>query len=330
MPNGECRMPNGCAAGGRKGGRVVVRHLLFRSLAILLFGASSLRSALCVAADEGVEVPAEIAGKVVFVKGTVNERGPMTLILDTGATETVLTPQAAEKADIRSPGPASQAIKKGLARSVEVGEAKVANLTLHVFDPPQALSLRLDKGINYHGILGYTFLSRFVTTIDYRRQKVRFESTASARREDERAAVAAGRQVVPVQVKDGLIFVQADLNGKYRATFLLDTGSAEALLMPQAIPELEDQAKPLPGYEGVKQLTIETVAMGEAKVSKVPFIIHAPPQERQARPGYHGILGYPFLSHFVVTVNYRDKQLVLTPAEPVNGAPKGKPPTPQR
>jgi predicted aspartyl protease len=273
----------------------------------------------CLGGDEAVEVAFEVVGKVVFVKGQANEQGPMTFILDTGATETILTPAAAEKAGVSAGAPAGQPVKKGMAKSVSVGQAAVRNLPVHVFDPPQALSLRLDKGVNYHGILGYTFLCRFVTTIDYARQRVRFVPVAQVPREDERAGARAGRIVVPFQLKDNLIHAKGELNGKFPVIFLVDTGSAEALLLPQAVPALDEKAAPLPGYEGVKQLTVDTVSLGGARASQVPFIIHAPPQERRARPGYDGMLGYPFLSNFVVTVNYRDKLLVFAVPEARNG-----------
>jgi hypothetical protein len=56
--------------------------------------------------------------------------------------------------------------------------------------------------------------------------------------------------------------------------------------------------------------------VGAAGVADVPVVIHALPNEGQAAGRYDGIVGYPFLSHFRVTVNYRDKILVLEPPAP--------------
>jgi len=59
--------------------------------------------------------------------------------------------------------------------------------------------------------------------------------------------------------------------------------------------------------------TVDRMALGEARVADVPIIIHSLPNAGQAAGRYDGIVGYPFLSHFKVTVNYRDKILVLEP-----------------
>src|SRR2546422_1684859 len=120
----------------------------------------------------GAEIPFELEGRVIFVKGTINDRGPYTLILDTGATETILTPPTARALGIKAvPAGGHQAI--AVAQSIAVGGVSVRNFPVFVFDPPEALSLRLDHGMNYHGILGHSFLSQFVVTIDYRHKTVR-------------------------------------------------------------------------------------------------------------------------------------------------------------
>jgi len=297
-------------------GRVVLpcrlttfRRLCLGPIALLLFLFQAVR---CPAANEPAEIPIEIVGKVIFVKGEVNERKPFTLILDTGATETVLTPAAAERAGVKAAGSGGQ--RKGLVKSISAAGVTARNLTVCVFDPPQALSLRLDKGMDYHGILGYTFLSRFVTTIDYKRLRVRFVPTASYVREDEKTVAGAGKLVVPFQLNDDLIHAKAEVNGKTAVTFVIDTGSAEVVLLPQSAASLGIEAASLPGYEGIGHTTLDSISLAGARAFRVPVIIHAPPQERRSRPGYDGILGYPFLSNFVVTVNYRDKVLVLEPA----------------
>ncbi len=267
-------------------------------------------------ADEASVVPLSVVGRVVFVEASVNGGPLKPFILDTGATETLLTPSAAEQAGMRVMGPANKPASRGTVRSLAVGNARLVNLSVLVYDPPQAFSLRLDRGINYHGILGYTFLSRFVTTVDYVRKKAYFVPVlSSARRGNGVDAAATNRQGIPVHVRNGLIFVKARINGQYPATLLLDTGSAEALILPGRIPALERLAKPLPGYTGVSQFVADTVSVGSATGRRIPFIVHALPQERRAAPGYDGILGYPFLSNFAVTINYRNQMIVLEPTE---------------
>ncbi|MGQ9663019.1 MAG: hypothetical protein ACUVWX_11890, partial [Kiritimatiellia bacterium] len=42
-------------------------------------------------AASNTEIPVEISGRVVFVRTSINGQGPFVLIVDTGATETILT-----------------------------------------------------------------------------------------------------------------------------------------------------------------------------------------------------------------------------------------------
>lgn len=114
------------------------------------------------AAGEG---PVRLDGGVVRVETEVNGRGPFMFILDTGATETLVTPRVAKDLGLEVRGP-SATQKKAIVQVLAVGDAVVSNLEVFVFDPPQALSLRIDRGVNYHGILGATFLSRYEVRLD--------------------------------------------------------------------------------------------------------------------------------------------------------------------
>ena len=257
------------------------------------------------------EYPVEIAGRVILVKTTVNGRGPFTFILDTGATETVVTPPAARRAGIAA-GTDRGVVARGMARVLAVGEVAVTNLPVLVVDPPQALSLRLDKGINYGGILGYTFLSPHITIIDYRRQRISFMPVVPTFAGHPRSFPATGAIEIPFTLRDRLIHVMGFVNGRGPFTFLFDTGSAEVLLLPKALETLGLAASDL-RPDGVRFTTLARVKVGGAEVFDVPAIVQRPPQEGAHALTYDGILGYPFLSHFRVVINYHDRLIVLLP-----------------
>ena len=234
----------------------------------------------------------------------------MTFILDSGATETVITPPAARELGVRGFGPAS--MRKGKVRSVSVGKATARNLSVYIFDPPQALSLRLDKGINYCGILGYTFMSKFITTIDFKTPSIRFDSLNAAGPPAGQDAGKPGVHVIPFDLKNHLIYVNGRVDGKGPMTFIVDTGAAEVMILPKAAEALNLSATQNPAIKGVGFTTINHLSVGTASVQKVPAIIHSLPQETKSTPDYHGIIGYPFLSNFKVTINYKKKILILT------------------
>ena len=274
------------------------------------------------AASAQQEVPIQVAGRVIFLKGTVNGQGPLTFILDTGATETVLTPRAAQRLGIVArPSPGEQ--QKSRAGSIAVGDAAVRDLPIRVFDPPQALPLRLDQGVDYNGLLGYTFLERFITSIDYRRLRVRFTPLAAQRSQSGPAGAAnPASYPVPFEVRDGLIEAKGYVNGKGPLRLLVDTGSAEILLMPRAAHALDLKASSRPGYPQVCFTTLDSLVLGTVGITNLPAIVHVLPQETTPVT-YDGIVGYPFLSCFHVTINYRDRLLTLAPYD--RAAPESAP-----
>lgn len=261
----------------------------------------------------GSEQAFELAAKVVVVKAAINGKGPYRLILDTGATETVITPPVAKALGVNTL-PAAAGQRKGVVRSLAVGDAAVTNFGVYVFDPPQALSLRLEEGLDYHGLLGYTFISRFLTTVDYPRGVVRFAPLPLPRQ----AAAAAG--ALPFEVVEHMIRVPVRINGAKPFSMLLDTGAAEVLLFPALAQALKLPA-PTAASPGPTFPLLASVAVGPAETRQVRAVVDTQADPRVAA-NVAGILGYPFLSHFTLTLNCRDRLLSLTP--PAGGPASAK------
>jgi predicted aspartyl protease len=114
-------------------------------------------------------VPIHMTGSIVVVPVTLNRAVQTYMILDTGATFTVLSPHIAANLALRSTSRASFLTANGtisspLAQlgSLKVGEAEAFNLTVaiqHVSPDPKI-----------GGLLGLDFLSRYQMSIDSRRQ----------------------------------------------------------------------------------------------------------------------------------------------------------------
>ena len=105
-------------------------------------------------------------GSPILVSATINGNGPVTLILDTGADRTMLTPMALWRLGISTAGAPQAEIRgvTGTARgelvrvdSVEVGDARAGPLLILAHDAD------LKQG---EGLLGRDFLERFTVTID--------------------------------------------------------------------------------------------------------------------------------------------------------------------
>jgi len=252
------------------------------------------------------ETPFELAGGIILVKASVNRMVPSTFILDTGATECLLVPQAAKLAGL---GP-TMGDGSPLANSVAVGDQVVPAIPFLVADPLQAISLRLDRGINYAGILGYPFLSKCVFRIDYRRKTLDWFGGTGR---DPAFHAPRNAICVPFSLRSRLIHVSGLVNGRGPVTFLVDTGSAEVVLLPKAAEFLRVPVSPGNRNDGVRFTTLDRIAVGKAIVTKTPAIVCQLQREGIGTLSYDGILGYPFLSHFRTTFNYGDKTLELEP-----------------
>ncbi|MGQ9662382.1 MAG: aspartyl protease family protein, partial [Kiritimatiellia bacterium] len=224
--------------------------------------------------------------------------------------ETILTPRLAERLNLRTASP-PDGQKSAWVDSIAVGRAVARKIPVMVFDPPQALPLRLDKGIDYHGLLGYTFLSRMVFRLDYCRRRIRFEPSGFSLRTMAENQMA---HRIRFRLRNRLIEVEGRVNDEGPVCFVVDTGAAETLLLPRIAAALGIVAAPLPGYAGVRISKASTVSVGTAVARDVPVLVMDLPASGGDQAD--GILGYPFLSNFVVTVSYRDSLLILEPCSP--------------
>ena len=119
-------------------------------------------------------VPIEMTGSTIVVPVVLNGSLKTYMLMDTGATYTVVTPRIAKKLSLKldphapritlitANGPIAAPL--GRLASLKVGKAEVHGLVVvvHNFSP----SPRIE------GLLGLNFLSRFHTSIDSRRQRL--------------------------------------------------------------------------------------------------------------------------------------------------------------
>jgi len=116
------------------------------------------------------EIPFELNNHIILVKADLNGKAGLTFVFDTGASETVITPETAKALEIKGT-PAGNGMETGRADSIKLGDAVVKNITVVIWDPPQAQPLK-QLGVNYAGILGYSFISEWLVTLDYKAKKI--------------------------------------------------------------------------------------------------------------------------------------------------------------
>lgn len=123
---------------------------------------------------EGDTVSFELKSGVIFVEATLNGKGPFSFIFDTGASVTVLRPQTAKKLGIETKGGGLFAAPSLITvESFALGKAAVKDLPVAVMMVPQAELPLAMQGIKYDGLVGYAYISQFVTTIDYKSKTIK-------------------------------------------------------------------------------------------------------------------------------------------------------------
>jgi hypothetical protein len=91
----------------------------------------------------------------------------------------------------------------------------------------------------------------------------------------------------------------------------VDTGSAEVMLLPRAAEVLRLPTSPDHRADGIRFAMLDRIAVGKATVTNVSVVVQRLQREGVGALTYDGILGYPFLSRFKTTFNYRDQVLTF-------------------
>ncbi|MFY9886109.1 MAG: retropepsin-like aspartic protease, partial [Candidatus Cybelea sp.] len=117
-------------------------------------------------------VPLQIVNNHVYLTVTVDGRGPYTFVLDTGG-DYIVTPEVARGLQARTTGglqlqgvgSATEGASFAHIASITIGSAVIRNQYSLVL--PIATGFGAAEGLKIDGMLGYQFLARFLTTIDY-------------------------------------------------------------------------------------------------------------------------------------------------------------------
>ncbi len=268
-------------------------------------------------------VPFVLRGGVPILTAHVNGE-PHPFILDTGAGETVITPRVALAAGmpVRNRPDLQQT---ATVAKLCVGDAQADALSVLVFDPPQARPLRLNEGLDYAGLIGFTFLRRYVMEMDYGAGELRLHDPAGYRRLQAAAGRADGTTGVAGAAFDlvsSLVHTPGIIDGRYAVTCLLDTGAAEVVVTPGTAARLGLMVRALPKRPDVGIAVLKSLTVAGAERRGIEAIVHTIPQDRGRVVRYDVILGTPFLDAFRVTIDYPRKTLTLTSAAGVgaNGA----------
>jgi len=173
-----------------------------------------------------LNIPFSFVEDHLFIPVVVNGKERL-WVLDSGAGMTVLNRKFAEELGLKFEGElqgqgAGGTVTATLAAlpPYQVGSIAFQGQTVAVIDMDQLIS-RI--GIDVVGILGYDFLSRFVTKVDYADELVSFY-------DPETFVYSGDGHLLAMHIEHSLFQVTATLDGKHSGSWLFDLGAGQTHL----------------------------------------------------------------------------------------------------
>ncbi len=268
----------------------------------------------------GTPHPISLRGEHIYLEGEINGT-PVNVLLDSGAGATVLDSSLAVSLGLESTGrlPArgiggTREFSFVKVDSYSAAGAGVRDQTLAVM--PLSEEFYPSTGERIDMIIGYDFLSRFVTGIDYGRETITLFHPDSFRTEDPRATV------LPAERSMSLLSIEAVLEDSVPVRLLLDTGAGGNIHLTPSFfrenpdflegrPSFETEIQGVGGSETITGFRVSSVTLGD---HTVPGGLCSSFDGGEMFSAYDGILGNGILSRFRVYLDYRAGRVVLSPS----------------
>jgi predicted aspartyl protease len=253
----------------------------------------------------------------VFTSG----RGPYWFVLDTGAGPTLVSNELAEALALprgeveEGMGAAGKmSLVKSEVPALSVGDETIEKVPVSIADLSfigRAIGAQVD------GDLGHSFLKHFALTLDYGTNSLSLVRPAEGRK--ARWNEEEGIQFRLAHPEKPLVIVPAVVNGMGPFDFALDTGASSTVVSMELARQLGLAMEQIPdltaggGRIGAARVQLESLSVGGARRENLAAAAADFFGTLSAAVGtkLHGIVGYNFLRHYRVTLDYPGEKLRL-------------------
>lgn len=265
-----------------------------------------------------------LTGGIITLRAKVSQfPDSLTFILDTGSGGISLDSTTADHIKIKTT-PSDRTIR-GIAGSMTVRFAynqtlhlpglTVDSLNFHINDYDILTSAYGEK---IDGIVGYSFLSRYLVKVDYDSSKIHVFTKGSVKYPRGGFLLKPQLQFIPIlssQIKDA-----RDIT----ARFYFDTGAGMCLLMTSDFVNdsavvskrrkwYATQAEGLGGKAPMKQGIVKQLRLGPYKFRNVPTYIFDDEYNVIQYPALGGLIGNDLLRRFNLIINYDRSEIHMLP-----------------
>ena len=270
--------------------------------------------------NPGTPTAFSLKGEHIYLDGEVNGN-PVTILLDSGAGATVLDSALAAELGLEGTGSLPA---RGIGGTREFSFVKVptycaagalvTDQTLAVMPLSEEFYPATGEMIDL--IIGYDFLSRFVTRIDYGSETITlFDPDSFSIGNDDVSILPAERSM-------SLLSIEAVLEDSVPVTLLLDTGAGGSIHLtpsffennPQFLgdrPTFETVIQGIGGEETISGFRVGEITLGDYTV---PCGLCSSFDGGDMFSQYDGILGNAVLCRFILHLDYSSGRIILEPS----------------
>ncbi len=260
-------------------------------------------------------VPFRFSGNHIYMPVTVNCKERY-WVLDTGASMSVIGSKFAKELGLETAGN----MKGGAANStVDVQFATLPPFSVKgiEFDAQQIAVIDLEPlnkliNIQIDGILGFDFLSRFVTKVDFAHELVSFYDPKTF------SYVGDGTKL-DVHLKDGVFVTKATLDGAHSGTWLCDLG-ASGMSLEGAYAKrsgfldrngIESMGRGAGEAYRSKRVMCDSISFAGYTLKKPRLHFPIDKIDTVSAPDEIGNLGNTLFRNFVLYVDYANEQMIV-------------------
>ena len=266
-----------------------------------------------------VAAPFEIHSGHIYIDAMINDQGPFHLLFDTGAVN-VLTPGAAQRLglvvdnNVSAQGTGGvQAGGSAKVKAVRIAGLNLIDQTFYVLDLPAGAS---DDGA-VDGLIGWEWLNRFPTRIDYAAQTLTFFP-------DGKPVVNSAAAPTPIRFAGKRPQVAGKIDGM-EGRFTLDTGSPGSVTLATPFVASHDLvAKYHPKTRLVSAVGVggpvyawitraQTLELGGVSVTQPVTFLSQQTSGTSAAKDVAGNVGFGVLHRFTLTFDYPHSQIYFEP-----------------
>ncbi len=247
----------------------------------------------------------------------------LNFILDTGSGGISL--DSSTVARMKIPNEPSERTIRGIAGIRKVNFAydntlhlpglAVPNLNFHINDYDLLTSV---YGIQIDGIVGYSFLSRYIVHINYDSLRIAVYTRGTVK------YPRGGFLIKPILTSIPVVGATVKDDRQITSRFYFDTGAGMCLLLSTEFVEDSallrsrrkwyiTQAEGLGGKTSMKQGVVRQVKLGPYRFRNVPTYIFDDEYNITSYPYLGGLIGNDLLRRFNLILNYEKKDMYLTP-----------------